>query len=139
MAEVININPFNGGGSAQGAVRYDEQQTLTDTEKQQARSNIAAASITIIEEATEGQSSYIIAPNKVVKLGTLASTVAITLGSGTQGQAAVYDFIFSTGAIAPTITWPTGISWMGGSAPTINASKKYEVSISEGLAVCVEF
>ena len=30
-----------------------------------------------------------------------------------------------TGVTAPTITFPAGISWVGGNAPTINASKKY--------------
>lgn len=36
---------------------------------------------------------------------------------------------FNTGSTAPTINWASSIVWNGGSAPTINASKHYEVSI----------
>jgi hypothetical protein len=46
---------------------------------------------------------------------------------------------FSTGSTAPTITWPSGITWFGGSAPTINENKTYQISIQNNLAVCGEF
>ena len=94
---------------------------------------------TPIDTKTAGQTSYAIDANKITKLGELASAVTLSLNAGESGKASIYDIIFSTGAMAPTITWPNGITWMGGSAPTINASKTYEVSISEGLALISEF
>ena len=85
------------------------------------------------------QQTFDITPNILTKLGTITEAATITLNAGTAGVVNIYDFIFSTGATAPTITWPNGITWLGGSAPTINANKTYEVSISEGLAVAAEF
>jgi hypothetical protein len=82
--------------------------------------------------------SVAINPNEIVKLGEIGNST-IVLAAGEQGMAAIYDFIFSTGTTAPTITWPSGISWAGGSAPTISAGKTYECSISEGLALISEF
>lgn len=41
-----------------------------------------------------------------------------------------YYWTFDTGNAAPTITWPSLItSWYGGSVPTIQANKHYEVSV----------
>ena len=50
-----------------------------------------------------------------------------------------YYWTFDTPATAPTITWPAGItSWAGGSAPTINASKHYEISVLNGVGAFLE-
>lgn len=96
---------------------------------------------TLIVTETEGNSSYSIAPNKLTRLGTLASAVTLSLdtASGEAGVANVYEFIFSTPAAAPSITWPEGISWIGGSAPAIAGGKTYEVSIMDNLATYGEF
>ena len=51
----------------------------------------------------------------------------------------VYDIIFATPAAAPSITWPGGISWIGGSAPAIAGGKTYEVSIMDNLATYGEY
>ena len=41
-----------------------------------------------------------------------------------------YYWVFDTGDTAPTITWPSEITaWYGGSVPTIQANKHYEVSV----------
>ena len=95
---------------------------------------------TIVTE-TEGNASYSIAPNKLTRLGTLASSVTLSLDTASEeaGVANVYDIIFSTPADAPSITWPEGISWIGGSAPAIAGGKTYEVSIMDNLATYGEF
>ena len=80
-------------------------------------------------------------PNTVYKYGTLAgNTTFPALATPTNNDIAnVYCWTFATPATAPTITWPVAITdWAGGSAPTINASKKYEVSVMDGLATIIE-
>jgi len=49
-----------------------------------------------------------------------------------------YFWTFDTGATAPTITWPSGLTWIGGSAPTINPNKHYEISVLNNIAVWME-
>lgn len=95
---------------------------------------------TIVTE-TEGNSSYAISPNVLTKLGTLASSVTLSLDTSKEeaGVSNVYDIIFSTPAAAPSITWPEGILWVGGSAPAIAGGKTYEVSIMDNLATYGEF
>ena len=96
---------------------------------------------TTIVTVTEGNASYAISPNVLTKLGTLASAVTLSLDTASEeaGMANVYDIIFSTPASAPSITWPEGISWVGGSAPAIAGGKTYEVSILDNLATYGEF
>lgn len=78
-------------------------------------------------------------PNVLYNLGTLTGTVTISLASGSSGVANHYYFTFETGSTAPTINWPASITaWFGGSAPTINASKHYEVSVLGGVGVAME-
>lgn len=61
---------------------------------------------TLIVTETEGSASYSIVPNKLTKLGTLASAVTFSLNSASEeaGVANIYDFIFTTPANAPSIT-----------------------------------
>ena len=95
---------------------------------------------TIVTE-TEGNASYAISPNVLTKLGTLASSVTLSLDTSKEEQGVnnVYDIIFSTPTAAPSITWPEGISWIGGSAPAIAGGKTYEVNIMDNLATYGEY
>ena len=96
---------------------------------------------TAIVTETEGSASYAISPNVLTKLGTLASSVTLSLNTSKEesGVTNVYDIIFVTPADAPSITWPEGITWVGGSAPTIAGGKTYEVSIMDNLATYGEY
>ena len=79
--------------------------------------------------------------DKVYQYGTLAGdTTFPALNTPTDLTVAhVYCWTFATPSTAPTITWPVAITaWAGGSAPTINASKSYEVSVMDGLATIIE-
>lgn len=78
-------------------------------------------------------------PNVLYTLGTLTGTVTFTLASPTIAtRVNHYYWTFDTSSTAPTITWPTGITWLGGSAPTVNASKHYEISVLDGVGVSME-
>jgi hypothetical protein len=81
-------------------------------------------------------------PNKVYQLGTLTGSVTINpfaaVVSG-DTEAKVWCLTFSTGSTAPTITWPAAITdWNGGVAPTIGASKSYELSVMGGIGGIIE-
>lgn len=73
-------------------------------------------------------------PDVAYNLGEISGTVTFALASAVAGQLNHYFWMFSTGASAPTITFPGGITWAAGSAPTIAANKKYEISILGGVA-----
>lgn len=96
---------------------------------------------TAIVTETEGNASYSISPNVLTKLGTLASSVTLSLDTSKEESRVtnIYDIIFTTPTNAPSITWPEGISWIGGSAPTIAGGKTYEVSIMDNLAIYGEY
>ena len=80
------------------------------------------------------------APNVVYDLGTLTGTVTFALASPTDNSIAnPYHWTFDTGSTAPTITWPANLTWAGGSAPTVNASKHYEIFVRNGYATFIEF
>ena len=78
-------------------------------------------------------------PNREYKLGTLSSATTFTLAAETSGVTNHYFWTFETGSTAPSITWPSAItSWAGGSAPSINSNRHYEVSVLNGVAVVLE-
>ena len=80
--------------------------------------------------------------NKVYQYGTLSGNTtfpAFTAVPSGDTEVKIWCWTFTTPSTAPTITWPAGItSWAGGSAPTINASKSYEVSVMDGFATIIE-
>lgn len=77
-------------------------------------------------------------PNKPYDIGEISGNVTFSLASPSDANITNhYYFAFDTGATAPTITWPTGISWVG-SSPDVIANKHYEVSIYNGVGVWME-
>ena len=83
-------------------------------------------------------SSQELAPNTLYIFAERMADLTLTLGSPITGIANEYHCFIIVGGTAPTITWPSGISWNGGSAPTIAASKTYEVSILNNVAAYFE-
>ena len=79
-------------------------------------------------------------PNVVYNLGTLSGNTSFSMAAATDNTIAnIWCWTFTTPSTAPTITWPAGITgWSGGSQPTINASKSYEISVMNGLATIIE-
>lgn len=79
-----------------------------------------------------------LAPNVLYIFATRTSTLTLTLGTPIVGIANEYHFFVVCGSTAPTINFPAGITWNGGSAPTIAADKTYEVSILNNVAAYFE-
>lgn len=78
-------------------------------------------------------------PNVMYNLGVLSGNTTFALATPADANIVNhYYWTFDTGSTAPTITWPSGLSWFGGSAPTINASKHYEISVLNGIGVAME-
>lgn len=77
-------------------------------------------------------------PNTFYDLGTLSAATTFAL-EATTNPADEYMIQFSMGATVYTPTWPVAIQWLGGSEPTWNANKTYQVSIQNNLAVAGEF
>jgi hypothetical protein len=80
--------------------------------------------------------------NKVYQYGTLSGNTtfpAFTAVASGDTAVKIWCWTFTTPSTAPTITWPAGITGCsGGDAPTINASKNYEVNVMDGLATIIE-
>ena len=73
-------------------------------------------------------------PDVVYSLGTLSGTITFSLASPVTGNVNHYFWMFDTDSTAPTINWPAGLTWAAGSAPTVAASKHYEISVLNGIA-----
>lgn len=124
-----------GGATNGDFAGLDASGNLTDSGK---KASDFATPIPVVDASTIPASMD---ADKVYQYGTLAGdTTFPALNQPTDLTVAhVYCWTFTTPATAPTITWPSAItSWAGGSAPTINASKSYEVSVMDGFATIIE-
>lgn len=84
---------------------------------------------------TETSGTFTLDPNKVYIFGTMTS-LTVTLGTGTSAFDE-YHFFFTSGTTATTLTLPTGVKTPEGYS--IEASKTYEVSIANNLALIQEW
>lgn len=86
---------------------------------------------------TQPQGGFL--PNVVYDLGTITDTTFALATPSDATIANAYFWTFETGSTAPTINWPNGVTWAGGSAPTVNASCHYEILIRNGYGTALEF
>ena len=78
-------------------------------------------------------------PNVLYNLGTLTGSVTFALATPADNTIVNhYYWTFEAGSTAPTITWPAGVTWLGGSAPEISADKHYEISVLNGYGTFLE-
>ena len=91
---------------------------------------------TTIPEETVGNEvlSKTLEPNKVYIFESRTNNLILTLGTPTSGIVNEYHMFIYAGSTAPTITFPSGISWVG-DAPNIEANKTYEISILNNIAI----
>lgn len=96
--------------------------------------NIQTESVSSVDLETPVETSYPsggFRPNKIYDLGSQTGSVTYALYTTSLDTTIKNEWVWSfvTGSTAPTITWPSGITWDGGSAPTVNASCLYEISV----------
>lgn len=118
------------------SIRFDEAQSLTDEQKEQARANIDAAEPTRQVDVANSVATQELKPNTVYVFATRSSNLALTMGTPVAGDTNVYVFqITIDSTTLPTITgdaaWDA-IDWEGGAEPTWAVGKFYEVSIMNG-------
>lgn len=91
---------------------------------------------TPIEEvgSSTGTITQELSPNKYYKFGRCTS-LTIALGAEVSGVLNEYMFEFISGATATVLNLPETVKWNNGNAPTIEANKKYIVSIVSNIAV----
>lgn len=89
-----------------------------------------------ISNSTQPSDGFL--PDTVYNLGTITGTVTFSLAAAVSGNINHYYWMFDTDSTAPTITWPTGITWAKGSVLVPAASKHYEISILNGIAIYLE-
>jgi hypothetical protein len=127
-------------------------QSYTETDpvfKASAASNITSADITnwnskisqpaytLINQGTSN-TNIALSPNTLYVWGTV-SALTLTFGEEISGIANEYLFQFTCGTTATTLSLPTAVKWAGGEAPTIEASKTYQVSILNNCATLLAF
>jgi hypothetical protein len=83
-------------------------------------------------------------PNTLYKLGVLSGSVTIALATPSDANIEnEYRFTFTVDSTAPTITWPSGITWQGNcldnSVPDIEADGYYEVSIEDSKGIIIKY
>lgn len=93
---------------------------------------------TKVESGGSGTVTKQINPNTFYKFGECAS-LTITLAAGGAGLENEYKFEFVSGSTPTTLSLPDSVKWSGGNAPTIEASKTYQISIVNNLAVYAAF
>ena len=114
----------------------NDEQAATNAELQAAINNIPKGILTLtVPDSTAEQ---VLAPNVLYIFETRTSTLTLTLGTPIDGIANEYHFFVVCGSTAPTINFPSGITWNGENAPEIAAGKTYEVSILNNIAAYFE-
>lgn len=85
--------------------------------------------------------TYTLVANEIATLDASMAASGDSISIALPASPAVtdcFDIQITLGANVPSINLPS-VSWLGGSEPTFSASKKYEINIMNGLAVCGEF
>ena len=93
---------------------------------------------TKVESGGSGTVTKQIKPNTFYKFGP-CSKLTITFAAEESGILNEYMFEFVNGSSPTTLSLPDSVKWSGGSAPTIEANKTYQVSIVNNLAVYAAF
>lgn len=93
---------------------------------------------TKVESGGRGNVTKQLSPNTFYKFGEVVA-LTITFAAEKSGILNEYMFEFVSGRTATTLSVPSTVKWSGGSAPTIEANKTYQVSIVNNLAVYAAF
>lgn len=124
LKQILNSG---GGGGESNAVKYTAQ-SLTDPQKAQARTNIAAEAAPTVETISGTTATISASANTIYKCGELS---ALTISSVPESGA--FTVIFTSGSTATVFTEPSGMVLPDGFS--LEANKRYEINVSDGYAV----
>ena len=90
---------------------------------------------------TSTSSSMTLSPNIYYRnTSTSLSTLTITLGSVSNSNIINEYFVeFTTRSSGTTVSLPSTIKWMNGTAPTFEPSTTYQISIVNNLGTYIKF
>ena len=132
----ITISEIGGSVSAYTLSPYTSvqyvAQTLTDSQKAQARINIGA-SAEAIRETVSGATATLDA--EVDTLYLCGTMTALTID--TFPPTGIFSVVFTSGSTATTLTVPNTLIMPNGF--TVEANKRYEINILDGYAVVAEW
>ena len=85
----------------------------------------------------------VVEPNKLNRLGLPSETISGNKNISFQGpadstKANHYYLVFNTGSTVPIVTWPSGLTWPGGSPPTLKPNHHYEFSVLDNIVAWME-
>ena len=117
-----------------GTEKIPVSDTLYITPEQIVDDCLEKESLNTIDLETPVETSYPsggFRSNTIYDLGTLTGSNTFALYTTGIDTTVKNEWVWSfvAGSTAPTITWPSGITWDDGSAPTVNASCLYEISV----------
>ena len=93
---------------------------------------------TKVESGGSGTVTKRINPNTFYEFGEVTS-LTITFAAEESGIENEYKFEFISGTTPTTLSLPDSVKWSGGNAPTIEASKTYQISIVNNFALIASF
>lgn len=90
-------------------------------------------SMTVSDSGAVSQS---LLPNVFYNFTGAVTSLTITLGVTISGRENEYKGQFLSGSTAPTVSFPSGITWIDG-FPTLEANKTYQFSILNNIGIIV--
>ena len=90
---------------------------------------------------TSSSSSMVLFPNSYYRnTSTSLSSLTIILGKANNGSIINEYFVeFTTSSSRTTVSFPSTVKWVNGSAPTFDAGCTYQVSIVNNLGTYIKF
>lgn len=137
------INSGSGSGSSEGgsSVTVDSSMSATSTNPVQNKvvKSYIDSNCNIPTESTTSSSKSLTA-NKYCRWTNTPTKITVTLA--TPSNASIlnnYMFEFTASSSGCTLSVPSSVKWVNGTAPTIEAGKTYQISIINNLATVAKF
>lgn len=105
-----------------------------------------AGTLQAIEEARPGKKvvisetgdvSVTVQANVFCEIEAGFSSLEITFAGGEEGRVSEFNGQFSTGDTVPTVSFPEGVSWVGGELPELEQNKTYQFSVLNNIGVVI--
>ena len=129
--EALLMQILEQGGGGGGAVDSVNGQTGTVVlDAEDVGASAAPSEVTI---TTAGAVTQECADNTIYTFTGALTSLTLTQATGARE----YLVILTTGSTAPTVTFPSGVAFPD--TLTIEANKRYEVSVRDGYAVCASW
>ena len=126
------LSGISSGLTYGGSVRYAEEQSLTDAQKQQARANIGASEAVVVEELEGVAVTLDVQPNTIYKCGELSSLVISSVVDSVE----IAEVIFKSGATATALTIPDSLEAITGDS-VLQSNKVYKIFFQSNTATIV--